>query len=196
MRRQVHRRRHDVVGHLRRCHPPVPPHDLLVERPADRLRHAAFDLSGRQDRVDHPPDLLHARRNRPRASRTSSVHRDFGDVDGPRVGAVRVPLIPFVVPPQAWRAACTARTPSAARCCATYAQHAGAELVRRVGVAQRARRPRAAAGGRARHPRPACRRPCRCARRRSVRCSAPRTCRAARSRWRRPAAAARRRQSA
>ena len=58
-RRNVGGGRHDVVSHLPVSHAPVFPDDVFEECKADRLGHAAFDLSGCQHRIDHPPDFLH-----------------------------------------------------------------------------------------------------------------------------------------
>src|SRR6476620_9920331 len=97
-RRKIHRRGHDVVGHLRIDHAALSPYNLLVECPPYSLRHASFDLPCRQNGVDHFPDLLdrdevvYARLERPQ------IDADLRDVHAPRVGPVRVTLIALVVP--------------------------------------------------------------------------------------------------
>ena len=67
-RRQIHRRRHDVVGHLRVDHAAFTPYHLLVERPPDSLRHTSFDLPCRQDRIDHLPTSWTATKSSTRVS--------------------------------------------------------------------------------------------------------------------------------
>ena len=102
-RRHVRRGRHDVVGHLRVGHPAFPPDDVLVERPADRLRDAAFDLAGREHRVDRPCRPPAPRRSRRRASRRCQVDRDLGDVRPPRRRRRRRRPVRLVVPRDARR---------------------------------------------------------------------------------------------
>ena len=96
--RHVGARRHDVVGHPIVLHATVLPHHVLVERPADALRHAALDLSRREQRVDdlahllHRPELLDAGLVRGR------VDGHLRDVHRPGVRAVRVAPECAVVP--------------------------------------------------------------------------------------------------
>ena len=56
--RQVGAGRHDVVGHLVVAHQAVLVVALFVQRVADALGDAAFDLALGEDRMDHLADLL------------------------------------------------------------------------------------------------------------------------------------------
>ena len=102
-RRQVHRGRHDVVGHLRVGHSPLAPRDIFVERPADPLRDTAFDLSAGEDRVDDLAHFLNGDEVVDARLPCGSVDRHFGDVDGPaRTSRTRRPCT-FVVPAKSGR---------------------------------------------------------------------------------------------
>ena len=57
-RRQIHRGRHDVVGHLVVHHASVLPDNVFIEREADRLRYSAGDLSFGQYRMKDSSDFL------------------------------------------------------------------------------------------------------------------------------------------
>ena len=63
------RSRHDVVGHLVIRHAAVLPHDALEQSPTNPLRHSAFNLSGRQHRIESHVQLPAAPQNRQFAPR-------------------------------------------------------------------------------------------------------------------------------
>ena len=76
---------HDVVGHLVVGHVAVLQDDLFVERVADALRDAAFDLAGGENRMKDAADFLHGPELFDLGGVGDGVDGDLGDVDGPRV---------------------------------------------------------------------------------------------------------------
>jgi hypothetical protein len=71
---------------------------VFVERVADGLGHAAFDLAGRQHRVNHAADFLQRDEIIDLRLAGDGVHRHLGHIDRPRVRAVRIALIRLIVP--------------------------------------------------------------------------------------------------
>src|ERR1051325_5193667 len=57
--RQVRGSRHNVIRHLPIRHPPLLPDDIFIQRIADGLRHATFDLASSQHRINYATNLLH-----------------------------------------------------------------------------------------------------------------------------------------
>ena len=114
-RRQVHRRRHDVVRHLRVGHPPVTPHDVFVQGIANGLRHAAFDLAGREDRMNHGAHFLHGDEIINMCLERGQVHAHFGDVDRPGIRAIGIALVISRRPRRCRAAARSGRAAAAAR---------------------------------------------------------------------------------
>ncbi len=102
-RRRVEARRDDVVRHPRVQDLPVPRHELLRQRPADRLERSALDLPGAEDRVHHAadvdrgPEAGHLRLER------VEVDLHLRDVAGPAVRRVGVARVGRVVPDDARR---------------------------------------------------------------------------------------------
>ena len=62
------------------------PDDILVERPADRLRDPALDLPRRQHRVDDAADLLHGDEILDPDLERLQVYRDLRDIGRPGIG--------------------------------------------------------------------------------------------------------------
>ena len=85
-RRNVFGGGHDVVGHLVVGHVAVLHDDFFVERVADALRDAAFDLAGGEHGMQdaahflHRPELFHF------GGVSDGVDGDLRHVDGPCVG--------------------------------------------------------------------------------------------------------------
>src|ERR1044072_4871815 len=92
------RGRDDLFRPLPVPHPPVAPHDVLIQRPTDALRHAALDLPGREHGVDDSPHLLHGDEVLDARLIRQGIHGHLRDVDGPGVRAVGVAAVVLVVP--------------------------------------------------------------------------------------------------
>ena len=101
--RDIGRGRHDVVGHLAVGHAAVFPDHILVQRIADALRDAAFDLARREHRMDHRADFLHRDEIVDARFKRDGVDADFGHIDRPGESAVGIALIVVVVPEDARR---------------------------------------------------------------------------------------------
>ena len=80
-RRQVHRRRHDVLVICALAIRPSRQTTPLDERPADALRGAAFDLALARTRQGSPPDFLKRNEVVELDLAGGQVDRDLGDVD-------------------------------------------------------------------------------------------------------------------
>ncbi len=89
---------HDVVGHLVVGEMAVLPEAFFVERVADALGDAAFDLSGGEDGMEDFADFLQGVEVGDGCGVGGGVDGDFGDVDGPGVGGIGVAAVGFVVP--------------------------------------------------------------------------------------------------
>src|SRR5262249_24316952 len=81
---------HDVVGHLGVGEVTIAPDALFVERVADGLCDAAFDLSFGKDGMEDAAYLLHSVKVCDGGSVGCRIDRDLGDIGGPGVGGVGV----------------------------------------------------------------------------------------------------------
>ena len=108
-RRNILRGRHNVVGHLVVGHVAVLPDDFFVERVADALRDAAFDLPCGQHRMQHAAHLLHRPELLYLGGIGDRVHCDLRHVNGPRIRGVRLAVILLIVPVDAGRRFVTAQ---------------------------------------------------------------------------------------
>src|SRR5271168_4257706 len=96
--RNVHGGGHDVVGHLTIDHAAFLPDDIFIKSETDALGDAAFDLSGGEDGIDDFTDFLDGDEIFDADFGGAGIDGNFGDVDGPGIGAVGVALIFRVVP--------------------------------------------------------------------------------------------------
>src|SRR4029077_10291561 len=101
--RNIHGSRHDVVGHLSVHHASLLPHDIFVQRQPNPLRYSAFNLSRREGRVNDFSHFLHGDKIVDVYLCRAHIHGNSRNIDCPRVGAVGVSLIFFVVPVQTAR---------------------------------------------------------------------------------------------
>ena len=80
---------HNVVGHLVVGHAAVLPDDFFVERIADALRDAAFDLPGGHHRMQYAAHFLHGPEIFDLGGISDRVDGDLRHVNGPRIRADR-----------------------------------------------------------------------------------------------------------
>ena len=94
---------HDVVGHLVVGHVAVLQDDFFVERVADALRDAAFDLAAGEYRMKNAADFLHGPELFDFGRIGDGVDGDLRDLHGPREGGIGFAAIFLVVPEDAGR---------------------------------------------------------------------------------------------
>jgi hypothetical protein len=97
-RGQVFRRGHDVVGHLVVDHAPVLPDDLFIQRIADCLGNAAFDLSRGENRMDYLPNLLQGNKVIDGDAVSCRVDGDFSHVHRPGIGRIGLAAVQLIIP--------------------------------------------------------------------------------------------------
>ena len=121
-RRHIFGRRHNVVGHLVVGHVPVLQDHFFVERVANALRDAAFNLPAGQHRIEtrahflHRPELFHFSRVGHR------VHRHLRHLNRPRIRGIRLAAIFLIVPENARRRLVAAQRNNFALRCAIAAR--------------------------------------------------------------------------
>ena len=96
--RHIGRSGNDVVRELTILHRSLFQNDIFVERQADALGNAAFDLARRQQWVDHPATLHNRDEVGGPSCAVDEIEFDFRHITAPAVGGVSFASVCLVVP--------------------------------------------------------------------------------------------------